>query len=82
MSICGLRMLCQVLKKHLSMIAPSVRTDEGLGYEEGDDLEDDERAAYQKLLPKALADLPGRSVVCPESNWGLCTDAATIITQR
>ena len=44
------------------MIAPSVSTEGGLGYEEGDDLEEDERLAYAKLLTMALADLPGQTL--------------------
>jgi len=55
-------LISKVLKERLSMIAPSVRTDGGLGYEEGDDLEDDEREMYNSMLPKALVDLPGGGI--------------------
>mmetsp|Transcript_31100 Transcript_31100/g.78556 ORF Transcript_31100/g.78556 Transcript_31100/m.78556 type:complete len:631 (+) Transcript_31100:110-2002(+) len=54
--------ITKVLKKHLSMAAPSVRTDAGLGYEEGDDLDEDERAFNDSLLPKMLVDLPGGGI--------------------
>uniref|UniRef100_A0A061SGJ4 SUMO-activating enzyme subunit n=1 Tax=Tetraselmis sp. GSL018 TaxID=582737 RepID=A0A061SGJ4_9CHLO len=52
----------KVLKRHLSIVAPSVRTEGGLGYEEGDDLEDDETARNAELLTKRLVDLPGGGI--------------------
>lgn len=51
----------QVLKKRLAMNEPTVMCD-GFAYEEGADLEPDEVAANQKLLPVALDKLPGGGI--------------------
>lgn len=49
----------QVLKKKLALVEPTVRTDAGFEYEEGEGLDEDEVAANAAKLPIALAALPG-----------------------
>ncbi len=51
--------MLQVLKKRLSLVEPTVRTDGGFEYEEGEGLDDDEVAANRAKLPVALSALPG-----------------------
>ena len=51
--------MLQVLKKRLSLVEPTVRTDGGFEYEEGEGLDDDEVAANRAKLPLALSALPG-----------------------
>lgn len=50
----------QVLKKKLSLVEPTVRTDEGFEYEEGEGLNDDEVADNQAKLPVMLDQLSGQ----------------------
>lgn len=51
--------LAQVLKKRLSLVEPTVRTDAGFEYEEGEGLDEDEVAANAAKLPVALSQLHG-----------------------
>lgn len=48
-----------VLKRGLGLVAPSISTEGGFLYEEGEGLEEDEVAAYGKLLGRPLDALPG-----------------------
>jgi hypothetical protein len=48
-----------VLKKKLSLVEPTIRTDGGFEYEEGEGLDEDEVAANAARLPVALNALPG-----------------------
>jgi ubiquitin-like 1-activating enzyme E1 B len=48
-----------VLKKGLGLVAPSISTQGGFLYEEGEGLEADEVEENARLLPRALAGLPG-----------------------
>jgi hypothetical protein len=52
------QLLERVLKKDMAFSHPTVMCDNFL-YEEGDDLDEDEVDEYSKLLPKAIACLPG-----------------------
>ena len=47
-------MLAQVLKKSLSLVEPTVRTDAGFEYEEGEGLDEDEVAVNMAKLPLPL----------------------------
>ena len=47
-------MLAQVLKKSLSLVEPTVRTDAGFEYEEGEGLDEDEVAVNKAKLPLPL----------------------------
>ena len=47
-------MLVQVLKKSLSLVEPTVRTDAGFEYEEGEGLDEDEVAVNNAKLPLPL----------------------------
>eukprot|EP00775_Hariotina_reticulata_P001221 gene1221-1560_t len=49
----------KVLKQRLAINLPSLNTEGGFFYEEGDDLDEDEAEASRKLLPRTLAALPG-----------------------
>jgi ubiquitin-like 1-activating enzyme E1 B len=51
-----------VLKRHLALNEPTLASDGGFMYEEGEGLEDDEKEANERLLPLALAALPGGGV--------------------
>ncbi|CAL8466635.1 g6171 [Coccomyxa elongata] len=53
------QLIDKVLRKKLSLVEPTVRTDAGFEYEEGEGLDEDEVAANAAKLPIALAALPG-----------------------
>ena len=48
-----------MVKGQLAINEPNLDTDTGLGYEEGEGLEDDTVERNQTLLPMLLAELPG-----------------------
>jgi hypothetical protein len=50
--------LLQVLKQRLAINLPSLNTEGGFFYEEGDDLDEDEAEASRQLLPRTLAGMP------------------------
>jgi hypothetical protein len=50
----------QVIKVKLSLVAPTLRTDEGFEYEEGEGLDEDEVAANKAKLPIVLNQQSGQ----------------------
>lgn len=57
-------LLCpQVLRAKLAMIHPTLMTDGGFDYVEGEGLDADEAEDSRKLLPRTLAQLPGGGLV-------------------
>jgi len=54
----------QVLKQRLAINLPSLNTEGGFFYEEGDDLEEDEAEASRSLLPRTLAGMYVCIYVC------------------
>ena len=52
--VSGRRVLAQVLKNSLSLVEPTVRTDAGFEYEEGEGLDEDEVAVNKAKLPLPL----------------------------
>ncbi|KAK9916527.1 hypothetical protein WJX75_003754 [Coccomyxa subellipsoidea] len=53
------QLIDKVLKKRLSLVEPTVRTDGGFEYEEGEGLDEDEVEANRGRLPLMLDALPG-----------------------
>ena len=49
-----------MVKKKLSLVEPTLRTDEGFEYEEGEGLDDDEVAANKAKLPIMLDQQSGQ----------------------
>jgi ubiquitin-like 1-activating enzyme E1 B len=56
------RLVARVLKGSLALNEPTLVSDNGFMYEEGEGLEEDEREANAAMLPKVLAELPGGGV--------------------